>query len=492
MHQVLFIDELLREIFLWATPSDLFHAAGTCHTWKEPALDALYNHLISLKPLFEILASNAKDSTTSSTQLSLFHSYARRVRYLEHSTRTYQDAIPDCILHGSGTIFPLLKTVKVSLPPRRLCSLPPMVSLSPNIRELSLDTGFHSRKGHDNAATYLKAALEHCPRLESFTLRGLASAQANPFLSSMTNLHTLRLRVSHSLTADVFAAVAQFPHLAVLEIHAKEVQAADVKEIWAAQPALPAFPALENLWIRCKPELFGLVTERATSALLHTIYLDLETNNHTTAFWTPLLDGIQQKFSATLQNLSIAHFMDEELVDVDSRSTYTIRANNLRALAQCHQLLKLELDTTFPVGVCDSDFVQIVKWWPNLQSLEFSGELPDARSRFAPEVTFNALRTIATSLPRLTYLALPVNTTDITDDIVANLDVAGQHELKTLSIMFPHLPDTSLLPQYLHRLFPELPEVEYESKEWFADWVSVTSGMKELRDKRRHGKLAAC
>lgn len=58
MHSILFIDEILREIFQWCAisgGSDLPRAARTCQAWKDPALDALYNHLSLLKPLLSLL-----------------------------------------------------------------------------------------------------------------------------------------------------------------------------------------------------------------------------------------------------------------------------------------------------------------------------------------------------------------------------------------------------------------------------------------------------
>lgn len=55
MHNVLYIDELIREIFRWSSLQDLPVAARTCQAWKDPALDALYWQLTSLQPLAHIL-----------------------------------------------------------------------------------------------------------------------------------------------------------------------------------------------------------------------------------------------------------------------------------------------------------------------------------------------------------------------------------------------------------------------------------------------------
>ncbi len=55
MQNTLFIDEILREIFHWSAGQDLPRAAQVCRAWKDPALDALYESLTSLKPLLDLL-----------------------------------------------------------------------------------------------------------------------------------------------------------------------------------------------------------------------------------------------------------------------------------------------------------------------------------------------------------------------------------------------------------------------------------------------------
>ncbi|KAF8915991.1 hypothetical protein CPB85DRAFT_1432368 [Mucidula mucida] len=492
MQNTLFIDEILREIFHWSAGQDLPRAAQVCRAWKDPALDALYESLTSLKPLLDLLLKfdNGDSQFVTVDQLRTFHSYARRVKYLSHSTITYPGLIPNTLLLSLGQndlptyILPRLQTAKVTLPTKTTCSIPPCLSLSPGLRELYLDQGFTSRKVHHRTDDYLKQVALVAPHLESLTFRGLASAEANRYFADMRNLRVLRLRTAHTLDAETLASIATFPQLEILEIHAKEIHSSDLAPLWESSSTVPLFGALQNFWIRCTPDLLEFITSKIESTQLHTLYVDLETLHQTTSFWHTLFDNIRKCFSATLQDLSIMHLLDrDDAFNTDIHDINTIGMKDLRPLSHCHNIRRIDLGTTFPVNVCDADFTHLVKWWPDLESLEFSAEITHDCIPPTPRVTFEALRVISTSLPKLSYLALPVDTSGITEDAIASLDVVGQRVLRTLSIMFPHLPDTTLLPRYLYTLFPDLPEVEYSSEEWFADWVKVTSGVRGLQLK---------
>lgn len=60
MHKALLIDEIARHIFSFSTDGNnvhtsLCHAARTCKTWKDPALDALWSQLFCAAPLIRLI-----------------------------------------------------------------------------------------------------------------------------------------------------------------------------------------------------------------------------------------------------------------------------------------------------------------------------------------------------------------------------------------------------------------------------------------------------
>ena len=62
MHQALFVDEIVRQIFSFSIDgatrnghTSLCRAARCCKAWKDPALDALWSQLFCAAPLLRLI-----------------------------------------------------------------------------------------------------------------------------------------------------------------------------------------------------------------------------------------------------------------------------------------------------------------------------------------------------------------------------------------------------------------------------------------------------
>ncbi|KAK0466998.1 uncharacterized protein EV420DRAFT_1506603 [Desarmillaria tabescens] len=477
MHQVLLIDEILQEIFHWCSVLEvnvLSQAARTCQAWKEPALDALYRQLPSVEPLWSLLPSvNGREEIIPSDKLQVFHSYARRVRHISHTTRStkiLQNPSMYTALCGKNSyIFPNLTTVKFRL---SKSSSHPSLCLSPRLRELQLDVGFSAKDSSSEGLEYLREiALVAC-HLQSLTFRGLVPGQFDSIIRSMSTLHTLLLRTGRSVTVDVITSISTLPHLNYLELHAQHLEAFQIEDIWRSTSGSLRFPALQNLRLRSTPDFAILILQKMQSIAVHTLSLDIETRDQITPFWLALFNVMQERFSTSLEHVSIMHYLELDYdipLDIDLINTIDFAA--LRSLARLRELRYLHFDTTVPMDIGTEDVTQMVAWWPNLRHLEMWPESvvdcdensPRINSGSAIRLTLDVLPVISASLPKLESVALPLDTSGITEEIVSRLQVPGHRTLQAISFSYPHAPDTNLLPLYLRKLFPALRHVRRAS-----------------------------
>ncbi|SJL04023.1 uncharacterized protein ARMOST_07380 [Armillaria ostoyae] len=475
MHQVLLIDEILQEIFHWCSVLEvnvLTQAARTCQAWKEPALDALYRELPSVEPLWTLLPSLKGDKVIPSDELRVFRSYARRVRHITHTARSAKGPLNPSIYAAlcgkNGYIFPNLTTTKFKLSN----GSHPSLCLSPRLRDLQLDVGFAVKDTSSGGLEYLReVALVAC-HLQSLTFRGLVPAQLNSIIPSMSTLHTLLLRTGRSVTADIIASISMLPHLNYLELHAQHLEASQIEDIWCSASGPLRFPLLQNLRLRSTPDFAILILQNMQSTALHTLSLDIETRDQTTPFWLALFNVMQERFSSSLEHVSITHHLelDHDIpLNIDLINTIDFAA--LRSLARLRDLRHLHFDTTVPMDISTEDVTQMVTWWPHLKHLEMWPESvvdcdensPRINSGSSPRLTLDVLPVISASLPKLEFVALPVDTSAITEEAVSGLQLLGHRNLQGISFSYPHAPDTNLLPLYLRKLFPALRQVGHAS-----------------------------
>ncbi len=407
-----------------------------------------------------------------SDELRVFHSYARRVRHITHTSAKgpLNPSIYAALCGKNGYIFPNLTTTKFKLS----IGSHPSLCLSPRLRDLQLDVGFAAKDTSSGGLEYLReVALVAC-HLQSLNISGLGTRpQLDSIIPSMSTLHTLLLRTGRSVTADIIASISMLPpSLNYLELHAQHLEASQIEDIWRSASGPLRFPLLQNLRLRSTPDFAILVLQNMQSTALHTLSLDIETRDQTTPFWLALFNVMQERFSTSLEHVSITHHLelDHDIpLNIDLINTIDFAA--LRSLARLRDLRHLHFDTTVPMDISTEDVSQMATWWPHLKHLEMWPESvvdcdensPRINSGSSPRLTLDVLPVISASLPKLEFVALPVDTSAITEEAVSGLQVPGHRNLQGISFSYTHAPDTNLLPLYLRKLFPALRQVGHAS-----------------------------
>ncbi|KAK0188672.1 hypothetical protein F5146DRAFT_1122804 [Armillaria mellea] len=298
---------------------------------------------------------------------------------------------------------------------RALPSVEPLWTLLPSLKG-DKDVGFAAKDTSSGGLEYLREIARVACHLQSLTFRGLVPAQLDSIILSMSTLHTLLLRTGRSVTADIIASISTLPHLNYLELHAQHLDVSQIEDIWRSASGLSCFPLLQNLRLRSTPDFAVFVLQNMQSTVLHTLSVDIETRDQTTPFWLALFKVMQERFSTSLEHVSIAHHLE---LDHDIPSNIdlinTIDFAALRSLACLRDLRHLRFDTTLPMDISTKDVTQMVTWWPNLKHLEMWPESvvdcdensPRINSDSSPRLTLDVLPVISVSLPKLEILASP-------------------------------------------------------------------------------------
>ncbi|KAF7308884.1 hypothetical protein MKEN_01088700 [Mycena kentingensis (nom. inval.)] len=471
MHPVLRLDDLLRHIFASSPPECLPVAARTCRAWTEPALDQVWSHLCSLVPLLQLIPGvacvNGEYTALSEDPLDLrvFYSYARRVRNItqRHTIRVQPTLLAKI---SPESLSGLVATRLSSLDP---LSLPAALSFSSNLRHLDVDFGF---KG---PVSISESQLDNLRRvsaaLERVRLRGTMEPRLNAFLSDMCQLKSLTLRTGTFVTAETLYALSAFPNLVELDLDAPGV---DLDAFPASWPTHEPFSQLQHLRLSASADILRLFMTVARSASLRSLHLDARTCPD----WRNIVAAIGIGSSETLQSLTIEHHIDDIPIEGDSQDTKSdinldrITLDTLRLMTRFGRLEKLVLDTTYPVDLSDADIGELaaLRSWPCLEHLDlgsvFSFEcLP---SSCLPRMTLTTLDVLASALPALRTLALPLNLQHLSEGKTASVS------LTRLVVSCPATPSSAVdTGRQLSKLFPSLTEVEGMTGEQEEFWKTV-------------------
>lgn len=386
-------------------------------------------------------------------------------------------------------ILPSLTKVQISVP--GWDSLTTMLSLSSKLRQLTLDLGFNKArtdaKGWSNdavAAKYLKQVAS-VASIQQLELRGLAlgSHGINSALISMTSLRVLCLTTGNSLSAETFAAIAAFPCLGELEVHAGHLDADELADLMQSHEA-QLFPALQKLRIRAQAPLLRLVLQIMPTDHLKSLFVEAEQPVQPPSSWASALALIPVRASDTLRELTIEHHIDIDVQETDSHLTDTAAHSDsltsdtqftlasLRPLAKLPYLRRFILDTTLPPDLCDVDVDEITRWWPIIESLDLGGLMApvDCHERiWKPRATLRCLDSFANHCPQLASLVINIDTD--TENFARNGSKTLQSCLHNLTLGTSSAPEPLLLAQYLCQMFPALLEVDgvaAHEEEWRA------------------------
>ncbi|KAJ6619867.1 hypothetical protein B0H10DRAFT_1126224 [Mycena sp. CBHHK59/15] len=432
MHPALLLDDVLRQIFNLCPESSLPAAARSCRDWRDPALDCIWSRLSSLVPLLNLIPGLScvggvyNVSLEAPLDLTIFHSYACRVKHItqRHDTRVHTTLLS--ILSGQGDpILNKLTTTRLSSIDVHCISS--ALSLSPSLQQLDLDMGFKNRQSLD-IEDYLDKLFRIATGLDRLRLRGFASQRLNSVIARMSNLRGLSLRTGNFLTEDTLVALSAFPCLFELEVEAGHLAIDVLSEKWALSvPDGGYFRSLQKLHICAQGPLIELLLKTLRPGHLRTLRIEATTPSGSIVSWSTIFNLITATASHTLEDLTIEQHLDD--IDLDITPTANANTNThtsthtpsrtetnritfdiMRLLAPLRSLHSFTIDMTHMPDVDDHDMDSLATWWPTLVHLDLGFIHSSDCIRYGgPRATPACLRALATSLPKLETLILPLD-----------------------------------------------------------------------------------
>ncbi|KAI1791815.1 hypothetical protein LXA43DRAFT_1009281 [Ganoderma leucocontextum] len=373
MHPTLCIDEVLQLIFDFSgdvsdpEPKWTYaQLARCCKTWTDPALDRLWRRMSGPKPLLALLPKS-DEFTMAATPV--VEAYAKRVRHIVYADGFL--SVPSLKLskeHGPN-VFPNLESVALA---NAACLAPPAWTASPFLKRVTVNLSF-SRKPH--------SVLDRGAAVARFlpTLRGRMSDALNTTLASLTQLCSLTVHTGESLGCEAFAAIATFPALRTLEVHASHINADELDDALAgaSQGDTQYFPALEELSIRTNAALLAALLTRIPAGVLRKLSLDMVDGDGKgdgdrggpEPCMKPIFELLAQKAAGSLLDLFIEDrtVHDEERDDTPGAPRQGYSLDVLGPLARVRQLRSFTLREP---DLFDTDLETMARWWPALEHLD--------------------------------------------------------------------------------------------------------------------------
>lgn len=468
-------------------------ASQSCRSWRDPALDLVWDRLTSFEPLLLLLPGAVvfdgeyvcpnfhpidKLSLTYLQSLSrpiypedlvVFRSYARRVKHVNYR-RAFKvhPTISSTFDHVlSLNALPNLESIHIYIPRSNGFCLPLHVSHS--LRSLDLDLGFKTKNSETYSLLchYLEQVGLFCPQLQQFSLRGFASQRLNHVLSTFTNLQALSLRLGHSLSSTTIRSIMAFPRLLDLEIQAGHIEPDEFDNIIGPHDYTP-FPVLRKLHIHAKtPQIRALLRHLQPNILQH-LHIDLQDDIPSATSWAKVFESINDKASS-LVHLHLQHQF--EIPDTSADTTQNASSNfvvanygnlymnlaTMEPLRNLKHLCHLVCDITIPVAVSDKDVEKIVSWWPDIEHIDlgFAPEADEMGFTWPTELTIASLTFFAKHCLKLKRLVLPLTLCDPSLPITP-VDIIPTNSLRSLAIAQLTTSRPSKIAAYLHSLFPYL------------------------------------
>lgn len=363
-------------------------------------------------------------------------------------------------------LFPKLVSVEVAADG---CATPAVnLSLTTALKSVDIDTGVNTGRkaaGVERSglmADYLTAANLMSHILETTRIRGFACERLNSSIAQLTSLRVLSLKVGNSLMTDTLVAVAFFPGLEELTVHADRVDPERFNEQIADKQA-PVFPSLHTLQIRSQFAIVETIIENLRSTTFNTLDMEVVDSQDASA-WKRLFTTMRTHptIPNTLERLKIDHHIeiDGDIEDTpastdDKASDMRFTLNTITPLSKFSNLKRFAVDTNLPPDVEDKDLEEVAKWWPGLESLEL-GVWPEEEGEDAgdwkPRTTLGSLESVARRCSNMHTLVLPV---DVDHPFTPSL-IISQHKLQKLAICQTEVTISETAASYIHTLFPSL------------------------------------
>jgi hypothetical protein len=392
--------------------------------------------------------------------------YARMVKHVTLRTKVDMGIAPGTLFHDTTPLFPNLQSVAVLMDG---CAAPAVhLLLSPMLSAITIDIGVSTGRAtgverSENIAAYLSTLRSSSIPIQNLKIRGFACEKLNQAVCGLSTLKSLSLKLGTSLSTTAVVAIANFPLLEELLIHADRVDAGSLKGSFASSS--PLFPNLRTLDIRSSVEVVATIMEHVRSTAV--TRFSIEVTKDDDSAWTHLYSVIP----TTIQDIHIDHRIDlddptKDTTDIINNNPFTIK--RLGPLSKLAALRSFTLETDIFVDFVDKDVEELTKWWPILRTLHLAvlpyeecKENEDQQARvvpWTPRLTIGCLSPIAKGWPHLECLCLPI---DLTSDSKQEQNVPIHTQLHEFKIA-PSLSAKDSTPivdsniVFIRNLFPSV------------------------------------
>ncbi|KAH7906104.1 hypothetical protein BJ138DRAFT_671320 [Hygrophoropsis aurantiaca] len=447
--------------------------ARTCRAFKDPALNALWSYLPSLKPLIQCLPSDLWWLDLDSGNLTfrramlpadwaIFKDYAARVRTLGAAT-------------NNTPVFTIFQGIDFEVISVLSCTLARKNALLPNLRELNWLSGSHS--SHIFLQLFLPT---HLKRLNvSFIFWGILSqsviASVPTFSSFVTEFKCPKIPAS-SVSA-VSKSIRQWYLLERVEIGMLDHLALDHLAILASLKRLtlhlpsvtkpdskiclfgPSLPHLE-VFARSMDDVRNWLRPMYFAPFLFTVTFDQPSG-------PPALLEFMMFIS---QRFSTDHLLNIWLLG-SGLSIGSLRRDHLAPLFQFSKLRSLDLAGFNSSGLDDSDLWLIAQSWPDLLAIGL-GDGVKNEAHQVPNTTLNGLVVLLKRCIHLQDLGL-VFSTSLAGNMTLERPGGGvcNSNITTLSVGCSPITNPAAVAAYLSAILPSVTRIKSVANN--TEWAHV-------------------
>ncbi|KAG2364902.1 hypothetical protein BDR07DRAFT_1482063 [Suillus spraguei] len=484
MHICLLPPEILLHIFaiynkgygLLGSHVTLAFLARTCKTFKEPALDILWQDIDGLEPLISCIVAclpegisqkNARGMLMLQRPLlnrewRLINRYAQRIHSLRVSTSDLDiidDRVVQALISAPSPLLPNLRSL--SWCDGRECFVPLLRTLlRPTLTWLELDSG--SSSCHSFAKAALFASLgARCPCVRELVCF-YGGVDTDEITDAMCEA-LCGLKELVRLETDVFNTRA-LPYLASLPSLGYLHFVLSVHNAGEPQPnCVSTFSSHFDQVRFTIPSPFVLSqclnNIRFLSCRSVTVCVDYDDTPYDPLDAIDLLSSFSKCFSPALENIHFDfNFPFDSIVEEDilADPIFALHFDAIVPLLSFSHLTDLDLDWICVSIIDDASLKTMAQSWPHLENFRFGSS---ARWLVPPSLTFVGLVYLIHHCRRLRKIAMPFCACPVDTNNEPFSETIPNEKVTTLFVGVSPIVDPILVACQLHTLLPKLTSV---------------------------------
>jgi len=470
MHRTLTISEILYRIFIYFQwqydDRTLARLARTCKTFKDPALDLLWEFCFQLQHLIRVLPHHAvmrdsKDDIVGIQPLTTeewtrFHAYSARVREVsilewESTPNPFITFLAAPPAHIDRT-FPKLRRILIQESKGQLRISDYHFLLGPFVE--CVDLRLEETPSVNDALTesIIRSVPEVCPKLTDFSITWYshtpppwAPQAISETVVRLDHLKTLQCPAPNS---HAIMHISQLPSLVVLVLNPLpqyDVAASETGEI-----SIYNFASLYSLQMTTDGLNTIMAFLRRLKNLPDAVTIDLGTSPQPSALeiFFGYLDNFHNRDfdSLTLRKESS---QVEAISDMDDPGP-PITLQTLRPLLQYDGLYTLDITVTSPISLTDADIRNMSLAWPNLRTFA----LNESNGWGGSTATIESLYSLVENCPSLNSIGMSIDASQL-DEVPEDMPADGYYndELMFIRLGDSRIGDPAVLALVLATVF---------------------------------------